>query len=86
MVPAAMVPAPTANDLRKKERGFIELFEGLTLPSWLGLDVDNDAVDLLSGFIWRLAMPVACANNALVRFCGLIGDSLVSLRGDAPEV
>jgi hypothetical protein len=38
--------------------------QGLTLPSWLGLDVevvDNDAVDLLSGFIWRLAMPVAAA-------------------------
>jgi hypothetical protein len=41
----------------------------------LGFDVEvvnNDAVDLLIGFIWRLATPVASAAiGALVIFCGL---------------
>src|SRR5258705_12752754 len=60
--PAPMVPAPTASDVPKKERRLIELLKDLTLSSKLGFDVEvvnNDAVDLLIGFIWRLATPVA---------------------------
>ena len=77
--PAPMVPAPTANDVPKKERRLIELLKGLVLSSelssrvsallmagslTLGFDfevVNNDAVDLLIGFIWTLATPVASA-------------------------
>jgi hypothetical protein len=62
--PAPIVPAPTASDVPKKERRLIELFKGLTLSSTLGFDVEvvnNDAVDLLIGFIWTLATQVASA-------------------------